>query len=131
MSKCEKCGKTDFDDGNGCFAYAINSPAVGDWLCIAKKNNEPVKISWQAPQTAPKDRMILACFGYPWPFMALFSAAQGEWAGAQVEHSLYEGMPDPGFVTEYFAETELLGWVALPAALPPPPPGPRLIREGF
>ncbi len=119
MRKCEKCGKTDFDDADGCKDYATYSAAVGDWICTEGSKAVPVKFAWQSPQTAPKDRPILACFGFPWPVIAVFSDAQGEWVSAEIEQSLYQGKSDPSFVSEYFAEAELLGWLDLPDALMP------------
>lgn len=119
MSKCKKCGKTDFDDADGCLDAGIYSAAVGDWICTEGSKIVPVKHAWQSPQTAPKDRPILACFGFPWPVVAVFSDAQGEWVTAEIEQSLYQGKSDPSFVSEYFAETELLGWMGLPEALIP------------
>ncbi len=130
MRKCEKCGKTDFDDADGCLDAGIYSAAVGDWTCTEGSTTVPVRFAWQSPQTAPKDRPILACFGFPWPVVALYSDAQCEWVSAEVEQSLYQGKSDPSFVSEYFAETELLGWLDLPEPLLPARLLPRLKPVG-
>jgi len=67
---------------------------------------------WQAPETAPKDRLILGDVGLPWPTVVLWSEYMGKWAVAEVQWSVCEGQADPGFVTE--SEQELTGWMELP-----------------
>lgn len=130
MSKCKKCGKTDFDFADGCTDPATYSPAVGDWICTAGAKQLEVRHAWHSPETAPKDRLILACFGFPWPVVAMYSDANDEWVTAEVEQSLYQGKSDPSFVSEYFSEAELLGWIEMPAALMPKHLLPRLTLPG-
>lgn len=129
MKKRQKCGKIDFDYADDCVDPGIFSPAVGDWFCdVETKRAAPPY--WKSPETAPKYRVILACFGFPWPVVALYNDAQGEWVTAEVEQSLYQGKSDPGFVTKYFAEAELLGWMDMPEALMPKRLLPRLALPG-
>lgn len=40
---------------------------------------------WKAPETAPKDQMIIADFGLPWAVIAIWNPAQGQWAIAELE----------------------------------------------
>ncbi|MGQ7957662.1 hypothetical protein ACUTAF_08095 [Pseudomonas sp. SP16.1] len=70
---------------------------------------------WQAPEVAPKDRLILADIGLPWPVVALWSEYAEKWALADLEWSQCEGRADPGFVTEY--EVTLRGWMELPEVM--------------
>ncbi len=128
MKTCKACGKTDFDFADGCVDPGVFSPAVGDWFCDAaiKRPSLPATPAWQPPETAPKDRAILACFGFPWPVVALYSDANDEWVTAAVEQNLYSGESDPSFVSEYFSEAELLGWMEMPEALMPKHLLPRL-----
>lgn len=114
MSKCEKCGKTDFDDADGCLDAGTYSPAVGDWTCCAGAKNLEVKFAWQSPETAPKDRTFIADFGYPWATVATYSPATEQFAAADLEASMYEGKNDLYFVTEWHDLSELKGWLEMP-----------------
>lgn len=67
---------------------------------------------WMPPETAPKDRMILADVGMPWAAVAAWSEYAEKWVIAELEWSLCHGLHDPGFVTEY--ELKLVGWMELP-----------------
>lgn len=67
---------------------------------------------WQIPETAPKDRAILADFGWPWAVVARWSVYAGEWVVASIEGNVCDGLDDPSWITEY--ERELLGWMVLP-----------------
>lgn len=77
--------------------------------CLMRDENSS---AWQPPETAPKDRQILADAGWPWPVVARWSEYQGEWVTAQLEGNLCEGKDDPSYVTEY--EHTLKGWMELP-----------------
>ena len=114
MSMCEKCGKTDFDDADGCLDSGTYSPAVGDWTCCAGAKNLEVKFAWQSPETAPKDRTFIADFGYPWATVATYSPATEQFAVADLEASMYEGKNDLYFVTEWHDLSELKGWLEMP-----------------
>ena len=67
---------------------------------------------WQPPETAPKDRQILANVGWPWPTVALWSEYADSWVVAEVQWSVCAGRADPSFVTEH--ELTLVGWMELP-----------------
>jgi hypothetical protein len=67
---------------------------------------------WRPAKTAPKDRLILANFEWPWPTVATWSDTLGCWVAAELQWSVYQGMGDPGFVTEI--EPRILGWMNLP-----------------
>lgn len=68
----------------------------------------------QPPETAPKDRPILGCFGYPWWQVATWNPAMGEWVTAQIEGNVYEGQDDPGWITEYEQDNALRCWLPMP-----------------
>ena len=115
MSKCDKCGKTDFDDAEGCSAYATYSPAVGDWTCVASSKDMLNQMAWKSPETAPRDKTFIAHFeGYPWPLITVYSPAMEQFVVADVEASTYEGKDDLYFTTEWLGYGELLGWMAMP-----------------
>lgn len=61
--------------------------------------------AWQSPETAPKDRMILADFGGPHAVVAFWSTTDEAWC--------YAGADYNWFVTESPAEP-LNGWMELP-----------------
>ncbi len=67
---------------------------------------------WQAAETAPKDRLILADFGWPLPAVATWCEHTKSWAAAELEWNVCAGVDDPSFVTEY--EPTLVGWMELP-----------------
>lgn len=69
-------------------------------------------MSWQAPETAPKDRIFLAHSGWPWPVAAIWSEADECFVTAQLESNLYLGKSDPSWITEQ--EQTLLGWMDMP-----------------
>ena len=115
MSKCEKCGKTDFDDADGCLDAGTYSPAVGDWTCCAGAKSLEVKFAWQSPETAPKDRTFIADFGYPWAVAAMYSPAEERFVIADVEASIFEGKADYYFVTEWQNHIEMKGWMEMPS----------------
>ena len=115
MSKCEKCGKTDFDDAEGCSDYAIYSPAVGDWTCVASSKSVPDQMAWKSPETAPRDKSIIAHFeGFPWALVAVYSPAMEQFVVADIEASTYQGKDDLYFTTEWCGIGDLLGWMAMP-----------------
>ena len=68
--------------------------------------------AWQSPETAPKDRMILADVGMPLAAVATWSDYAQKWVLAELEWNVCDGLADPGFVTEY--ELTLVGWMELP-----------------
>lgn len=70
------------------------------------------RCEWQSPETAPKDTVIIADTGYPWPVLALWNEAIEQWATTTLECSQFEGKPDCGWVTEY--EKELRWWMPVP-----------------
>lgn len=72
--------------------------------------------SWSPPETAPKNRHILANCGWPWPVVAMWSDYAECWVIAMQEGNVCDGKSDPGFITEH--ERELIGWMEMPA-LPP------------
>ena len=115
MRKCDKCGKTDFDDAEGCSAYTTYSPAVGDWTCVASSKDMLNQMAWKSPETAPRDKTFIAHFeGYPWPLITVYSPAMEQFVVADVEASTYEGKDDLYFTTEWLGYGELLGWMAMP-----------------
>lgn len=115
MRKCEKCGKADFDDADGCLDAGIYSAAVGDWACVAGNKSVPIKFAWQSPETAPRDKPFIAYFdGYPWALVAVYSPAMDQFVIADLEASMYQGKDDLYFTTEWFGTGELLGWVDMP-----------------
>jgi len=70
---------------------------------------------WQTPETAPKDDVIIANLGFPFPLVATWNKPSGQWVTANLEVDLYHGeWNDTSFCNEYFAEKELLGWMPLP-----------------
>jgi len=71
---------------------------------------------WQPPQTAPKNQLILANTGYPWPVLARWCDASGKWATACLTAcEMATGKADVWFETEYEDEKALIGWMPLPA----------------
>lgn len=115
MSKCEKCGKTDFDDADGCLDAGTYSAAVGDWTCVAGSKSVPIKFAWQSPETAPRDKPFIAHFdGYPWALIAIYSPAMEQFVVADIEASMYQGKSDLYFTTEWCGIGDLLGWMDMP-----------------
>ena len=115
MTKCEKCGKTDFDDSDGCQSPYLHSWAVGDWSCTAGRASPPLPPAWHPPETAPRDKTFIAHFeGYPWPLITVYSPAMEQFVVADVEASTYEGKDDLYFTTEWLGHGELLGWMDMP-----------------
>ena len=67
------------------------------------------------PSTAPKDRLILADFGWPWIQQAHWCEASGKWAVATLQCQPVDGeWDDYYFETEYEHPSALLGWVPVP-----------------
>lgn len=115
MTKCEKCGKTDFDDADGCSAYATYSSAVGDWTCLASSKSVLDQMAWKSPETAPRDKPFIAHFdGYPWALVAVYSPAMDQVVIADIEASMYQGKSDLYFTTEWCGNGDLLGWMDMP-----------------
>lgn len=115
MRKCEKCGKTDFDDADGCRDAGVYSAAIGDWTCVAGSKSIPIKFAWQSPETAPRDKSIIAHFeGFPWALVAVYSPAMEQFVVADVEASMYHGKYDFYFTTEWCGIGDLLGWMDMP-----------------
>lgn len=115
MSKCEKCGKTDFDMPNGCQAPSVYSPAVGDWSCIVGRSKAQLQPVWHSPETAPRDKPFIALLDdYPWSIVAVFSPAMDKFAVADIEASVYEGKDDFYFTTEWHEVSDLKGWLDMP-----------------
>lgn len=115
MSKCEKCGKTDFDDADGCMDAGIYSAAIGDWTCTAGSQPLEVKFAWRSPETAPRDKPFIAHFdGYPWALVAMYSPAMDQIVIADIEASMCQGKTDLYFTTEWCGTGDLLGWVNMP-----------------
>ncbi len=71
--------------------------------------------NWLPPETAPKDRMILADVGMPWAALATWSDYAEKWVLAELEWNVCEGKADPGFVTEW--EVTIKRWMELPEVL--------------
>ena len=69
-------------------------------------------VEWQPAASAPRDRVILADTGYPWPVLAIWSDFTDGWVTTELQASLCEGKADPAWVSE--REDELLGWMELP-----------------
>ena len=115
MSKCDKCGKTDFDDADGCLDAGIYSAAIGDWTCVAGSKSIPIKFAWQSPETAPRDKSIIAHFeGFPWALVAVYSPAMEQFVVANIEASTYQGKDDLYFTIEWRGIGDLLGWMDMP-----------------
>lgn len=70
---------------------------------------------WRSPETAPKDRVILADFGWPWAVVARWSVYANEWVVAAIQANMCDGLDDPSWITE--SEGELLGWIEMPEVL--------------
>lgn len=70
-------------------------------------------MTWQPPETAPKDRCILADVGWPWAVVVCWSEYAGKWLAAELQWSMCDGKPDPMFINE--AERDLKAWQELPA----------------
>lgn len=71
---------------------------------------------WQPPQTAPKNQLILANTGYPWPVLAHWCEVSEKWATSILNEDLAAGDKiDVWFETEYEDEKALVGWMPLPA----------------
>jgi len=71
---------------------------------------------WNPPETAPKDRTILANVGYPWAVLACWSEYAQRWVVAELQGNIFEGKDDPSWIGE--PEDELLGWMDLPSVKP-------------
>jgi len=72
---------------------------------------------WAPASLAPKDAVILADFGWPWPVMAQWCAVSEKWAAVSVQRD--HATNDAWFETEYELPADLRYWMPLPA-LPNP-----------
>ena len=71
---------------------------------------------WQAAETAPKTRVILADTGYPWPLPCMWDAEAGKWAIAFLNVETQNAAKESQNVwwqTEY--ECAILRWAEMPA----------------
>lgn len=67
------------------------------------------------PETAPKDRVILADFGWPWILPAHWNDACGHWATITLQCGPLDGeWNDTYFEPESENEGALLGWLPMP-----------------
>ena len=70
-------------------------------------------MKWQPPETAPKDKTIIADVGLPCAVMAHWDEAENTWVYANLQCDLYHGQWN-----EYYFENEygavLKGWMPLP-----------------
>ena len=71
---------------------------------------------WQPAETAPKDRLILAHTGYPWPVLAVWSPASAKWCTASynVSATTEGGVHDAWFENEWESSDDLRCWMPLP-----------------
>jgi len=73
-------------------------------------------MKWRTPETAPKDKLILADFGYPWPFSAIWNSHDEKWTLATLQCCPMEGNTiDSYFENEQEDEKALKGWMPMPA----------------
>jgi hypothetical protein len=86
---------------------------------------------WRAPNEAPRDELILADFGWPWPVPATWDASSGSWAVVSLQRMAGEG-DGPGeawFETEHEKTESRRRWCRMPA-LPGDGEGEPRRREG-
>ncbi len=70
---------------------------------------------WQPAETAPKDRVIFADTGYPWPQVCLWDAECGKWAVASLNVTAVNAAKQSSNVwweTEY--EPAIQRWTEMP-----------------
>jgi len=69
----------------------------------------------RSPNTAPKDRVFLADFGYPWLLPAIWNGHSEQWATVTLQAcEMRDGTIDRYYEQEYEAESDLRGWVEMP-----------------
>jgi len=70
------------------------------------------------PDTAPKDRMFLGHFNFPWLVPTVWNSYTAKWTYAtlQAQDMGQDDIHDFWFETENEDENELLGWLPLPSA---------------
>lgn len=67
------------------------------------------------PETAPKDRLILADFGLPWLMPTVWNSFEERWAMVTLQCCDMEGgLKDWYFDNELATPSELRGWVEMP-----------------
>ena len=85
-----------------------------------KPQKNQAQAIWQPRQTAPKNQLILANTGYPWPVLARWCDASEKWATACLTAcEMADGKADVWFETEYEDEKALIGWMPIPKLHPP------------
>lgn len=72
--------------------------------------------SWQPAKTAPKNRVIIACFeDCPVPVSATWNETEEQWAFSLVDVKLSQGkQSNTFFKTEYECEDALKAWMPMP-----------------
>jgi len=72
-------------------------------------------MTWKTPETAPRDRIILADLGYAWALYAIWNSYDNKWVAAMLEACPMEGgTRDAYFESEQFEDKDLLGWMEVP-----------------
>ncbi len=72
---------------------------------------------WQPAKTAPKDKLILADFGWPWPVPTMWDVASESWAAmsAQRDGDAKGVALTAWFETEYERSEDMRQWMPMPA----------------
>lgn len=74
-----------------------------------------VTTGWMPPDTAPKDRLIIADIGMPWACLAVWNVPSQKWCVTELECGLYQGEWNDVSISHTFESAEdLLGWLPLP-----------------
>lgn len=72
---------------------------------------------WKSPETAPKDRLILADMGMPWVCLAIWNEPSGQWCVTELEVDMFQGeWNDTAISHTYEAHCHMRGWMELPEA---------------
>ena len=81
---------------------------------------------WFTPDSAPRNRMIVADVGMPWPCLAVWNEPSGMWCVTELECGLYEGRWNDWYISHTFLPAKaLIGWCELPTL-----PG-RAVSNGY
>ena len=70
---------------------------------------------WSTPETAPKDRPILADMGMPWACLAVWNEPAGQWCVTELEIGLFDGQWNDTYISHTYEPHSLMrGWMELP-----------------
>lgn len=82
---------------------------------MKKTKKQTENNQWQPAETAPKDRVILADAGWPWPLACLWDAQANKWAIAFLNvETLNEKKESLGVWWETEYEPKLMRWMEIP-----------------